>query len=171
MKFIVDNQLKELLRDRANARAKLVTFRNVAEASAPKELWQERLNDNDLPSNRRGVYKSIDASTDILRGIELTRLSTQRKADIDTVKSGFEKLFGQEQQENEEGTDGVEVATEEVSADDGAPKKRTRADMEDVADDGDNNEEDDEESSEKESECTPKKKVQAGLAKFFSSKK
>ena len=161
MKTLLESHTGKLEQDQKVAATKLDEFHDSAQAAAPTKELEERLSKADIPQEIAGCSKAIYASEGVVESIKSTRLSAERKKDIETVKSGLEEIFKDTipgETEEEEGTDVISTTKKRKSSNlveaavgdslDITPKNPKRS---------------------KESSISSKKKVQSGIGRFFGA--
>ena len=162
MKTIIDDHMTKMRKELRDANAKETEFYKDAELKAPKEDWEERLNEDDIPKDLAGVNKALNASKTIVSSIEYTRRSVERKNDIDAMKMGLEELFKRETVDDEP----QPAAPGDSSDDVVATNKRKRSESDVGGEDGGDSGETPKGSNRKKSASTAKK-VQADISAFF----
>ena len=170
MKSLLGSHTSKLEVDRKIAATKLDLFLVSAQAAAPREKWEERLSKTDIPQDLAECKKAIYASIMVVESIKSTRLSSERKKDIETTKTGLEELFEnenaadtQEEEEEEEEEEDTNAATDEI------PKKRKRSESVEAAVGVSLVTPPKNPKRNKESNTSSKKKVQSGIGRFFGA--
>ena len=60
---------------------------------APKDEWERRLAEDDLPVGLEAVSQALKGLTLSVEKMKATKISEQRRKDIDTLKAGLLRLF------------------------------------------------------------------------------
>lgn len=168
IKALLDGQISKLDKDLAAAQAKQNDLNEYAERIAPKNQWQERLDDPSLPKSYSDYSKAIHKCEQTILSIKISR---RNKEDLGELQSSIEGLFKDEDNVAEDAEDPAHVEDRKNTS----PKKRklpsresrekrnARVSMGSTQEDVDESEEEEDEQL----EVAKKSRTQRSIASFF----